>query len=98
MIEDTIVPDAVVPQSVYAVAAADSSSDSFWLIKVCSLHSGDDSSHTDDYHHTIPTGLNFIEGNFLERQHETTKGTLYKVKQKSTFFLQRIYYLPFDKA
>ena len=90
--------DVVVPESICAVAAANLSNDSFWLIEVCTLHAGDDSSpHTDDYGHTIPPGVSYIEGHFLEREYETTKGTLYKSKHKTTFFYKESVIYPLVK-
>ena len=47
----------------------------------------EEESITDDYHHTVAGGHEYIEGQFMEKVDDMpNKGILYKLMPKKTFF------------
>ena len=77
-----------------AVRPDKTSSDSLWFIKV------KDSCETnvevvDDYGNIVAPGLSYIEGRFMEKVDILSKGYLYKLSKKRTFFFKESVVYPF---
>ena len=77
-----------------AVAADKSSSDTVWFIKVKDSNNAS-VQMTDDYNNIIAAGMDYVEGNFLEKLHVVQKGTLYKLSKKKTYFFKESVVYPF---
>ena len=58
--------------------------DNIWFIQFKECVTND--TPTDDYGHTIPAGVNFLCGYFLEREYKSIHATLHKISKKKTFF------------
>ena len=87
--------DFLVPGTVCAVAADDSSNDTIWFIQIKTNEIANEEVK-DDFNHVITARNSYIEGNYLERQHETKKGQYFNVmKKKSVFFFQESVVYPF---
>ena len=85
----------IVPQTYVAVAADKSSIDTAWFIKMVKNDLTSNGDDTDDYGHTIIKRTKYNKGHFLERFTSTTKGELYKLSKKKTFFFSESVIYPF---
>ena len=92
--ESTIVTDLLTENGVVVVAADSKSIDNIWFIKFKECVTNDTPS-TDDYGHTIPAGVNFLCGHFLEREYKSIHATLHKISKKKTFFYKESVLYPF---
>ena len=59
--------DLLSKDAVVAIAADCNSIDDIWFVQFQKFENRDTAT-TDDYGHTIPAGLNFLTGHFLERE------------------------------
>ena len=78
-----------------AVAALTESLDSIWLIKVNETNCVSTIECVDDYGNKIPAGINFLKGNFLERDNTTKTSTIFRLSKKSTFFYKETVVFPY---
>ena len=92
---DSVSDDFLLPGTYCAVAPQKSSKESLWFIKVEDSLAAEESI-TDDYHHTVAGGHEYIEGQFMEKVDDMpNKGILYKLMPKKTFFYNESVVYPF---
>lgn len=82
------------PGSICAVPTDDSSSDTFWLIKITNMLTTKESV-IDDYLHKIPPGEEYLVGHYLERESSNSKGQLFYVTKKEVYFYKECIVYPF---
>ena len=88
--------DFLLADSIVAVAAAEDSSETMWFVKITKEVEQAENGLLDDYCNAVAAGESYLEGHFLEKQHETTRGFLYKVNlKKKTFFFKESVLYPF---
>ena len=95
--EEIFPSDFLLPDTYCAVAPdleSNPTNDSVWFIKVKDTFTAK-VSMTDDYDHTIPVGSDYIEGQFMEKIDSNTKGYIYKLTKKKTFFYKETVVLPY---
>ena len=87
----------ILHNSYVAVAAPESSSDTFWLIKVTDVDCCElEEKSEDGYGHIIPAGNIFMQGHFLEIVFTLKDSTLFKLStDKKTFFYKESVVYPF---
>eukprot|EP00794_Sanderia_malayensis_P020851 gene20851-22896_t len=84
----------LLPGSVGAIAAGDTSSDTVWFINVTKQSEATDVV-TDDYGFTVQPGQQFIEGHFIELINTSSKGRFYISASKTAFFFKESVVYPF---
>ena len=89
--ERSEITDYLCPNSCCAVAAAYSSKDKMWFIKITALKQNNETV-INDYNNTIAAGENYIEGH-LEEIYSNKHGIIFKMSKK-TIFLQGICCVP----
>ena len=83
------------PDTIVAVAAAENSIDTIWLIKVIDNACIANECAIDDYQNKIIPGGRYLKGHFLERLHTDKDGIVYKVSKLLTFFYKESIVYPF---
>ena len=89
--------DFLLPNTICAVAAANSSRDTIWFVRIANNNKLAQENVSDDYGNVIGVGQSFIEGSYLEEVDSTKNGIIYKLS-KIVFFLQGICGLSFCTA
>ena len=94
---DTDAPkDFFLVDSIVAIAAAETSCDTMWFVKVTQEVEFADKNMEDGYGNIILMGQHYLKGNFLEREYMTTKGHIFKVnKKKETMLFKETILYPF---
>ena len=84
------------PESIVAIAADKKSIDTIWFIKVIEAECvNDDEDEHDAYGHSVPKGVAFMKGNFLEKIQDSTNGQIFKLSKKITFFYKESVLYPY---
>ena len=84
------------PESIVAIAADKKSIDTIWFIKVIEAECvNDDEDEHDAYGHSVPKGVAFMKGNFLEKIQDSTNGQIFKLPKKITFFYKESVLYPY---
>ena len=81
--------------AIITVSPAKKSDDTVWFIRVVDIKCCSKKPSTDDYGHIIPPGMNFLQGNFLERVSSSKSYILFKCSKKITYFYQETILFPF---
>ena len=85
----------IIPGTIITVSPAKKSDDTVWFIHVVDIKCCTKKPSTDDYGHIIPPGINFLQGNFLERVSSSKSYILFKCSKKITYFYQGTILFPF---
>ena len=76
----------ITPGAIIAVSLAKKSDYTVWFICVADTKCCSKNPSTDDYGHIIPPGINFLQGNVLERVSSSKLYILFKCSKKITYF------------
>jgi len=83
----------IVPDSVVAAAAPESSSDTFWIIKATEdVDCFNPKNERDDYGHVIPAGNIYMKGHLLERVCTLKDSTLFNLSKKKYLYKDSVVY------
>ena len=81
--------DFLVANTICAVAAGDSTTDTIWFFKILDEIISTDDYITDDYRHIVHTGQGYFEGYFLEEVNSNSKGRNFKLVPKIAFVFRK---------
>ena len=76
----------ITPGAIIAVSPAKKSDYTVWFIFVVDTKCCSKNPSTDDYGHIIRPGINFLQGNVLERVSSSKLYILFKCSKKITYF------------
>ena len=87
----------ITPQSVIAVAAPKTSTDTIWFLKFVETNKMSVEKVVDDYQHEIFPGMVYNVGHFFEKNEKcsTYKKTVYHLAEKFTFFYKENILYPY---